>query len=207
MLEELARGECHLCGEKHPPQFHCFAARTYRADDKETNITTQVPRVFCETNYRIRKQTGEPKQYTLTILPGFLIPYSTVPVDPVHAAVNSYITGGGLKQVGAAMRMRCLNPISFRLFLNRVRKRLDGWIVVLIQLLHSFEGQLKELDTGRTEPREPKAFQDWWVWFVWLAAECVRLYARIPEAKVVGKQFQWQYIYSLLSRRQMGLGP
>ncbi len=143
---------CPLCGKKHPPKFHCFSGRTYKnqcedvKQEEDTAISTLVPRFFCETNYRIRRETGNPKQYTVTILPGFLIPYSTIPVDPVHQAVMSYINESGLMQVGAAQRMNCLNPISFRLFLSRVRDRLEAWISLLLQLVHALEGQVKEVD-------------------------------------------------------------
>ena len=103
--------------------------------------------------------------------------------------------------------MKALSPISFRLFLSRVRDRLEGWIVLLLQLVHTLEGQVKEVDVGRAERREPQGLQDQWVWFVYLATECVRLYARIPEAKVIPQKFLFQYIYCLLSRHYMGLGP
>jgi hypothetical protein len=79
-----------------------------------------VVRIYCTVNYRIRKQTGEMIQYTLTILPGFLIPYSIIPADPIHQALESYITKGEIKQVGAALKMRCLSASSFRLFYSRV---------------------------------------------------------------------------------------
>ena len=213
MLEQLLATGCPLCGKKHQPKFHCFARRTYRKDqknkgkEKESAVATLVPRILCEINCQIRKETGEEKQYTITILPGFLIPYSTIPVDPVHEAVESYITDPGLKQVGAAMRMKALSPISFRLFLSRVRDRLEGWIVLLLQLVHTLEGQVKEVDVGRAEPKKPQGLQDQWAWFVYLANECVRLYARLPESKVILDKFSWQYIYCLLSRHYMGLGP
>ncbi len=116
----------------------------------------------------------------MTILPGFLVPYSTIPVELVHKAVESYITDPGLKQVGASLRMKALSPISFRLEL---------WIALLLRLVHTLEGQVKEVDVGRAEPREPRGLQDQWAWFVYLANECVRLYARLPGSKVVLDKF------------------
>jgi len=119
----------------------------------------------------------------------------------------SYINEPRLMQVGAAQRMDCLNPISFRLFLSRVRDRLEAWISLLLQLVHALEGQVKEVDVGRAEPRDSLSLQVRWAWFVYLAVEYVHLYARIPEAKVIPKQFLWQYIYCFLSGHRMGLGP
>ena len=170
-------------------------------------VETKVPRFFCEPNYLRRQKTGEKIQYTITILPGFLISYSIIPVDSVHEAIDSYITQPGLKQVGAARRMNCLSEISFRLFFSRVRKRLEYWIALLSQLIIILEGQVKEADVGRAARREPQGLKTQWVWFVLLADECVRLYARIPDAQVVPQRFLWQYIYCILSRHRMGLGP
>lgn len=201
--------KCPICEKEHPTKFHCFADRTYKKgrdkDGEDVVVETQVPRFFCEPNYLLRQKTGEKIPYTVTILPGFLIPHSTIPVDPVHKAINSYISNSLLMQVGAAQRMNCRSPISFRLFLSRVRKRLEDWIVLLLQLLVTLEGQVKE--ARATEPREPHSLKAQWAWFVWLTNECVRLYARIPDAQVVPQRFLWQYIYCLLSRHRMGLGP
>ena len=98
-------------------------------------------RIFCEINYRVRKQTGELKQYTLTILPGFLIPHSRIPVDPVHESLDSYITMGELKQERATLKLRCLSAASFRLFYLRIRSRIDGWTHLLVQLVLALGGQ------------------------------------------------------------------
>jgi len=166
-----------------------------------------VPRYFCKINFLLRQETGEKKQYTITILPGFLAPHSTIPVDCIHEALNSYITNSWLNQIGAAMRMDCVNPISFRLFLCRVRRRLEEWIKLLLQMVLTLEGQVKEAHGGLTERRDAGTLNTRWQWFVWLATEYVGLYARLPEAKVVPQKYLWQYIYAALSRNRMGLGP
>jgi hypothetical protein len=163
-----------------------------------------VVRVFCESHYRIRKQTGELKQYTLTILPGFLIPHSVIPVDPVHRALESYITKDELKQVGAALKMRCLSVASFRLFYSRVCRRLDEWTALLIQLILTLGGKIKEADAGEEQRR--KLHARWW-WFVLLASEYVHLYSRLPATEVIGRKFLQQHVYAVLSRQHMGLGP
>ena len=206
-MDELSDGECTLCGERHPPKFHCFFRRTYRRDPKEEGeeaATIEVVRIFCEVNYRIRKQTGEPKQYTLTILPGFLIPYSVIPVDPVHEALDIYITEGGLVQVGAALKMRCLSAASFRLFYSRVCRRLESWTALFLQLVLTLGGKIKEADVGQERCRE---LQAQWGWFVLLASEYVRLYSRLPATEVIAGKFLQQHIYAVLSRKQMSLGP
>lgn len=207
MMDELSDSECTLCGERHPSKFHCFVRRTYRRDpneEGEETATIEVVRIFCEVNYRIRKQSGEPKQYTLTILPGFLIPYSVIPVDPVHQALDSYITKGGLKQEGAALKMRCLSAASFRLFYSRVCRRLESWTALFLQLVLTLGGKVKEADVGQERCRE---LQAQWVWFVLLASEYVRLYSQLPSTQIIAEKYLHHHIYALLSRKQMSLGP
>jgi len=103
--------------------------------------------------------------------------------------------------------MDCVNPISFRLFLCRARGRLEDWIKLLIQMVLTLEGQVKEAHGGLTEHGNTASLEAKWEWFVWLANEYVGLYARLPEAKVVPRKYLWQYIYAALSRNRMGLGP
>ncbi|RKX72780.1 MAG: hypothetical protein DRP87_20070, partial [Spirochaetes bacterium] len=178
-MEQLSKEECPLCAQKHPPRFHCLAPRSYRIEPSENGgeetATTKVVRIFCENNYRIRKRTGEEKQYTLTILPGFLIPYSTIPVDLVHQALDNYITNPGLMEVGAALKMRCLNAASFRLFYSRVCRRVEQWTTLLLRLVLSLGGKIKEADASRKPSRK---LQAQWAWFLLLAYEYLRVYSR-----------------------------
>ena len=178
--------------------------RAERGRDPRRRGCTQVPRIFCEINYHKGLDTGELKQYTLTILPGFLIPYSTVPVDPVHQALESYISEGGLTQVGAAMRMGCLSPASFRLFYCRVRKRVYRWTGLLIQLVVTLGGNVRE---EAPNAMNHNGVQAYWGWFVLLSAEYLSVYSRLPNTKVIPQTFVWQYLYAVFSRDHMGLGP
>jgi len=208
--EKLAE-RCFLCGKSHPAKFHCYVNRTYRKqadnDDGFVVVIIQVPRFFCEPNYLFQTKTKIKKQYTITILPGFLIPYSTIPVNPVHEALNSYITKTMWKRLEAAIRMTCASVISFRLFFSRVAERLEGWIDLLVKLVIDASGEVMGPETGRKVHRDPKSLQEKWDWFVYLATYYVRLYGRIPNGEVVLEKFLWQYIYCLLSRHKMDLGP
>ncbi len=201
---------CFLCEEKHPPQFYCFAHRTFVAEEQngketgESAVAILVPRIICEINHRIRKETGEAKQYTLTVLPGFLIPYSTIPVDPVHRAVNSYLTESGLKQVGAALRMRCRSSASFQLFYSRILERVEAWTTLFVQMIIALGGNVREAKVSQADLPGPIAR---WNWFVRLSTVYVGLYARLPGSPVIPQKYLRQYIYTLLSRHHMGLGP
>jgi hypothetical protein len=169
VLERLWTDGCPLCGEKHPPRFHCFASRTYRKEATELDeegfakVLTEAPRFLCEPNREVRKHTGEPKQYTLTILPGFLIPHSRILVQRVHGALEGYITDSGLNQVGAALRMGCLSPASFCLFFSRARERLGTWTGALTQWIVALGGTVAEADpsTAWIEPTHNSRPEDW----------------------------------------------
>ena len=212
VLQRLWTDGCPLCGEKHTPRFHCFAPRSYRKDlaelgdqtDTDAKILTQVPRILCEPSRQIRKQTGQPKQYTLTVLPGFLIPHSRVPVQQVHRALDGYVRQPELQQVGAALRMNCLSPASFRLFFSRARERLGSWTLALTQWILALGGMVAEADPG-TPRQEGLAAQ--WGWFVRLSGEYARVYGRLPRGQVVPGRDLPLYLYAALSRHHRALGP
>ena len=84
---------------------------------------------------------------------------------------------------------------------------MEGWITLLIQMVLTLEGQIKEKHTGRSKRRNAAHLKAQWAWFVWLASAYMDLYARLPGARVVPRRYFWQYIYAALSRKKMGLGP
>jgi len=86
-------------------------------------------------------------------------------------------------------------------------QRIEDWIALLLQLIVTLEGHVHEAEMDRREQRDTQALKAQWQWFVVLASEYVRLYSRIPGAHVVPQKFLFQYIYCLLSRHRMGLGP
>lgn len=197
---------CPLCGGEHPPKFYAFAARSYRLGktDPEGMEHILVPRLICEPNKQWRAQTGELLKYTIRILPGFLIPYSRIVVDAVQEALDSWLSKEAVSQVGAALRMGCLSPLSFRLFYHRVRKRIAEWLIVLVQLVAELGGEIAE-HGGAAAIHEPLRAQ--WMWFHLLVAEYLRAYARLPETQPILEPMRWQYLYALLSHHQMSLGP
>ena len=148
------------CHKHHKPKFHCYAGRTFRYGSiVGAKITTRVLRFICEARHLIRKQTAEALQYTITILPNFLISYSTVPVDPVYSAVAGYLGTSGLTQVGAAQWMSCLGAITFRVFFSRIRNRIEGWITLLVGLVHDLERRFHYCCSSCPMVVEPEEFR------------------------------------------------
>lgn len=166
-------------------------------------MVSRVPRIFCEINCRIRKETGERKQYTLTVLPSFLVPYSRIPVETVHEALDGYIRTRCL-QIGAALRMHCLSASSFRLFYRRVCERLGRWLFILARPLSAFAEAVDGVVVGESKREK---LRDQWQCFLALSLEYVRLCVRPAEAALVGEKFLRPYIYAVLSRHYRGLGP
>ena len=126
---------------------------------------------------------------------------------PWKSRLTAYLGASAVTQVGAARRMNCLSAASFQVFLNRVRNRIESWITRLVQLIHDLEGQVPGADVSYEPPKAPGAPAVQWQWFIDLVDTYFRLYARIPAAAVVPEPFRRNYIYSLLSRHHMGLGP
>jgi len=186
--------------------------RTYRDPERQENrkdyavVCIVVPRLYCNVNHRLRKQEGKPLQYTITVLPAFLAPYSVILVDKIHQAVDGYI---GQKPEccsyqQAALKIGCDDPVSFALYFRRVKQRLSAWIVALTVLALTLGAHIKQADV-RTAPQTDLKGQ--WRWFTYLAPTYLAAYGKIPGTKVIAQPLRWQHTYAVLGRRSMGLGP
>ena len=118
---------CPLCGKYHPVKFYIFVERhIIIALDNDLKIF--VVRIFCEVNFKQRKESRKPLQYTITVLPGFLIPYSRVPAGKVFKTVAGYMLGIIRNQYAAAIELGCNSRHTFRLYYVRILKKLDIWL-------------------------------------------------------------------------------
>ena len=165
-----------------------------------------VPRLYCSVNQRLRKHDGKPLQYTITVLPAFLAPHSVILVDKLHKAVEDYIKQNPdcCTYQEAALQIGCDEPVSFVLYFRRIKLRLPAWIVVLSVLALTLGAQIKQADVRNTPQTD---LEGQWRWFTYLAATYLAAYGKIPGTKVIAQPLRWQYIYALLGRRSMGLGP
>ena len=204
------RRKCPLCGKRHSVKIHTYVDRTYKNPQKEEEDTEGqrggksdpcivVPRLYCPVNYRLRKDTGQPKQYTITVLPGFLIPYSRILVDTIHAALHGYLHGDAQARSyeQAAYMMNCAQPVSFARYLGRVKQRLSAWIVTLTTLLVDLGADITQTDE---QAHGGQDLSEQWMYFLYLVTKTV-------QAKVIAEPLRWQYVYGLFSYQRMGLGP
>ena len=81
---------------------------------------------MCLNNLEKRIKTGELLQYTITILPAFLIPHSKIPVSVVFTAIDYYIKRK-CNQFEAALMLYCDSNHSFALYFNRMSGLIDAW--------------------------------------------------------------------------------
>jgi len=119
---------CFLCGEFHEVKIHQFVDRNISPDNSKALI---VIRVICNSNLKKRGKTGEKLQYTITILPGFLVPHSRVPLPDIYKATDEYLSGDEIIQQEAALIMNCQSRHSFQLYYNRICKLASKWISIL----------------------------------------------------------------------------
>ena len=204
--------ECPLCGQPHTVRLHTLVDRTYKTTENKEHrsvrctVTIEVPRLFCAINYQLRKHTGEPLQYTITILPGFLVPYSTIPCDVIHHAVDAYLSTDSKinSYTDAALEMECEHPLSFALYLYRVQQRLSVWISFLLQLLIVLGAEIQNLDSYTSSPMR---FSAQWSSLKLLATTYFLNRDKIPHFTHIPQPFQWQFLYASFSRHHMGLGP
>ena len=89
-------------------------------------VKIKVIRILCIGNLEKRIRTGELLQYTITILPAFLIPHSRIPVSAVFNAIDYYITRKS-NQFEAAQILYCESNHSFALFFKRIGAHIDDW--------------------------------------------------------------------------------
>ena len=164
-VEEAWEDECPLCLQPHPVQIHTYVDRTYRDPEQQENgkdyavVPIVVPRLYCTVNHRLRKHDGKPLQYTITVLPAFLAPYSVILIDKIHQAIDGYI---GQKPEccsyqQAALKIGCDDPVSFVLYFRRVKQRLSAWIVALTVLAVTLGAQIEQGAEGLSRKRRSDA--------------------------------------------------
>lgn len=126
MLFFLKNG-CPLCGEYHELEFFIFVERHIITDIEAAPKIIKVIRYLCINNYKKRLETNELLQYTITILPGFLISYGRIPVNKILDAFSGYIKGEIRTYYAAAIACGVSSRHSFRLYYIRILKRLTSW--------------------------------------------------------------------------------
>jgi hypothetical protein len=164
-------------------------------------------RIICKNNLKERRRTGKPLQYTLTILPGFLIPYSRIPVDCVFKAIDYYVTSSRSNLLEAAFLMNCVNISSFGLYYFRFLALVDEWILFIIQITIAIGGDNRQEEIKEIEVEEEAKIKHKWCRFKKCKKEYFYLHSVIPGNVIITESFQNQYLHVIFCGNKMGLGP
>lgn len=167
-------------------KFFLYVQRKIKKTEDE-EISINVIRIFCQLNYRKRIETEEAIQYTITILPGFLMPYSRVRVDLLFTAFTYYINGRFSNQYESALYISCSSRHSFSLYYKRIVNRIGVWYRFLEPQIENTNGLT---DVSSVKHR-------------WQSITCL-----MHETVISKSGGCWQvYLNALMCSNRMGLGP
>lgn len=156
-----------------------------------------VIRVKCEN----RKGTG--KQYTITLLPHFLHPYSRRLTENILKAADSYIKKTSKDYQQAAMEMHADNEKTFKLYWDRIRERVSKWQLVIATCI-------AELDQSPPNKREDinlkTIFLQWEYWNKLLDEYHIQ-YSRYGRKRMDTRKDAIRYILMICAQKGCGLGP
>jgi len=155
-----------------------------------------VIRIRCRENKKKREETGEKFQYTITILPGFLIPHSRVTIPALFEAFEGYCNEG-ITQQQATLLMNCSSRHSFNLYYKRFSSLCYKWITFLTKSL-----QLHKLETKEKPDDLKKKWNEFTSRIIKLKIDHI-FKTSVP----VKMFFRFEYVHSLLDGNKMGLGP
>lgn len=189
LVEYFAINPCPLCGHIHDLEIHQFVKRVI----KPNNIKVKkVIRIICKSNQKLRDKTGEKLQYTIRLLPGFLIPYSRVPIPDIIKALDEYINNN-ITQQQATLVMNCNSRHSFKHYLSRFTMVIDKWLF-----------SLKEKSSQNNYENKYSDIKGKWQQLK-LAVECIRIDIVLPVEVLL--EYKYEYAHLMFTGNRMGLGP
>lgn len=193
---------CPLCGERHPLRIHAYVERRFTARGQKQRQIIVVFRIFCENNQNKRRRTGKEIQYTLTILPSFLQPYSRFHLGSIVYAFVQYLSRRAESYLDAAVDMGAENAKTFARYFRRMKTGIGAWTSFLHDKLLALDD---ETPWGRKPKRqEPLTYR--WTAFVRLGKRLAVQTHRLPDIPLVLRDHRG-YVFALLSQNRLGLGP
>ncbi len=160
-----------------------------------------VIRTRCEANFLERQETGEKIQYTIRILPGFLIPHSRVPVPEIFKAFDAYLKNDNTQQQ-AALFMNCDSRHSFRLYFSRLSNLIGQWISHL-QTTLTLQIQIENKMDDKKE--EISGIKKKWIQ-VGTIIGAINI-GKEAESWISINTHRFEYAHTILVGCRMGLGP
>ena len=205
-IEILGARCCLLCHKYHPVRIFQRRPRHVKTDIGYQK-TIKIFRVLCIDNLSERRKTGKPLQYTVTILPSFLVPYSRIQVNKIFSAIKYYITANQPTLLKAAFLMDCVNISSFRRYYLRFLIHINNWILFIIQITIALGGESKQEEIKEIKGREENGIKHRWHRFQNYKKKYFYIHSQIPNNIIVIEKLQNQYLHVLFCGNRMGLGP
>jgi hypothetical protein len=184
----------------HPVIIHMVRVRLFFMEHRILKI--EIVRIVCPIRKRLRRKTH--RQYTLTILPPFLIPYARVTFSGLSRAIPLHLAGSDSDLV--------LNTLSaddhrtFALHFGRVTDRSPGWNIKIARWMigvgkPAIQNQSVSVFKRSGPEKHP------WESFVQLASEFCDRMESIGQIRVVLESEQAIWTHARLTYAGMGLGP
>ncbi len=130
-----------LCGEIHPVQFHQKRVGTFRHNsDKYNTVWDSEKNSIYRIKCKAAKAAGD--QYTLTILPHFLLPGCFVRADDVFESGIDKDTRGDIEK--ACTKMGVLDRRTARKHLSRFDACLSDFVIYFASTISEFGKNLPE---------------------------------------------------------------
>lgn len=186
----------------HAATVHAVRIRLFLWNFEELQI--EVVRIVCRVRQKLHKRTGEKLQYTLTILPSFLIPHAKVTFTDLSKAVSLYLAG---KDFDLALNtLSADDPRTFSLHFGRISERAPGWNLAINRWI---------IDMGKTD--KPKTLDETfglkngvmhpWEKFIGLASDFCRRLESLGYSPAILEDEQLLMAHAQLTFAGMGLGP
>lgn len=102
--------------------------------------------------------------------------------------------------------MNCSSSMSFKIYYSRFQKHIKDWIILIIQLLISINGECKQEQIKEMNANENNVKQNWENFRKYLDAYFNQL-SKLPDSTMIIEELKYPYIHICFCNIQMGLGP
>ena len=171
---------------------------------KFSALQIEVVRIVCKTRKKRCKKTGKKLQYTLTVLPSFLIPHARVTFSSLSKAIPLYHDRKDFDLV--LNELSAEDPRTFGLHFGRISKRVPEWNLAIGRWI---------IDMGKTD--KPKTLNETfrlkeravhpWEKFIGLASDFCRRLESLGHVTAILVDEQPLMVHARLTFSGMGLGP
>ena len=186
----------------HPVTTHSYRVRMFLWNFNTLEI--DVVRIVCKSRKKRCKKTGEKLQYTLTVLPSFLIPHARVTFFGLSKAIPLHLDRKDFDFVLNTLSAE--DPRTFGLHFGRISKRIPEWNLAIGRWI---------IDMGKTD--KPKTLDETfrlkdraihpWEKFIGLASDFCRRLESLGQVTAILEDEQPIIVHARLTFSGMGLGP